>query len=121
MEVCVPASVVVHTNTPSKDTLARPCKSVSLSVLTLLGMVTKECSVKKEKLPKIQSKTMWCYLKIVFSQLGGLEQTYVRGLAESFLKLNLNIFRSKILVQKSWFERASCDGRQRLLTAGHPP
>jgi len=35
-----------------------------------------------------QSKTMWCYLKIVFSQLGGLEQTYVRGLAESLLKLN---------------------------------
>ena len=44
---------------------------------------------------------MWCYLKIVFSQLGGLEQTYVRGLAESFLKLNLNIFRSKILVKQS--------------------
>jgi len=34
------------------------------------------------------SKTMWCYLKIVFSQLGGLEHTYVRGLVESFLKLN---------------------------------
>ena len=47
----------------------------------------------------VQSKTMWCYLKIVFSQLGGLKQTYARGLAESFLKLNLNIFRSKILVK----------------------
>ena len=30
---------------------------------------------------------MWCYLKIAFYQLGGLEQTYVRGLAVFFLKV----------------------------------
>jgi len=59
----------------------------------------KRCENERTVKPKNQSKTMWFYLKIVFSQLGGLEQTYVRGLAESFLKLNLNIFRSKILVK----------------------
>jgi len=82
-----------------------------------------------------QSKTIWCYLKIAFYQLGGLEQTYVRGLAVFFLKVKpmfsglikrkLNFvrpreFRIDFRVGETWSKRLMLSTPWRPQQAGAP-
>jgi len=70
--------------------------------------------ITKIKVQMIQSKTIWCYLKIAFphlkiafSQIGGLEKTLFWGLAVFFFKPN--IAKTKVFKSKNMEKTYICD------------